>query len=444
MFPVPTGAGPSRRPSLTIWSLAALAAGLLLGILGHGSGASGFAALADAIRPLGDLWVAALQMTVLPLVLTYTLSAIVGAGAGRAIGKLAGRAILLFLAMLAAAGLLTVGLAPILVRLSPIDPAALASLARDVAVPEGARQAAGSGFGSLSDWVVGLLPRNLLESAVRGEILPLLLFTALLGVAITRLSGDRREALGGPIRALSAAMLVCVQWILALTPLGVFVITYRFTLGAGGGAAGILGAWVVLVSTLLLLTTALLYPVTVLLGRTTLLVFARAAAPAQLVAVTTRSSIASLPALVAGARDRLRLPDAATAFILPLSVSVFKINRTISSTAKLIFLAHLYGIALSPTTLAGFLVTVMILSFSTVGLPSGGTSFKTLPAYLAAGLPIEGLVLLEAVETIPDIFKTLLNVTGDMSAAAILSRSSRSARRAVAAAGQPQPAEEAV
>jgi Na+/H+-dicarboxylate symporter len=239
-------------------------------------------------------------------------------------------------------------------------------------------------------------------------------------------------------------MLVCVQWILALTPLGVFAITYRFALGAGGGAAGVLGTWVVLVSALLLLATALLYPVSVLLGCTTLSAFARAAVPAQLVAVSTRSSIASLPALVEGARDRLRLPDTATAFVLPLSVSVFKINRTISSTAKLIFVAYLYGIALSPTTLAGFLITVMILSFSTVGLPGGGTTFKTLPAYLAAGLPIEGLVLLEAVETIPDIFKTLLNVTGDMSAATILSRSSLAARGAVAAQGEIRPPEEAV
>ena len=320
----------------------------------------------------------------------------------------------------------------------------MTSLANGVAIPEAARQAAGSGYGSLADWLSGLLPRNLLESAVRGEVLPLLLFTALLGIAIARLPDDRRAVLERPIQALAAAMLVCVRWILAFTPLGVFVFTYGFALGAGGQAAGVLGAWVLLVSGLLILATALLYPASVLLGRTTLRTFARAVAPAQLVAVTTRSSIASLPALVEGARDRLRLPDAATAFVLPLSVSVFKVNRTISSTAKLIFLAYFYGIPLSATTLASFLITVMILSFSTVGLPLGGTNFKTLPAYLAAGLPLEGLVILEAVETIPDVFKTLLNVTGDMSVATILSRSSRAAHAAGAATGDIRPATEAV
>jgi Na+/H+-dicarboxylate symporter len=109
--------------------------------------------------------------------------------------------------------------------------------------------------------------------------------------------------------------------------------------------------------------------------------------------------------------------------VLPLSVAVFKVNRTISSTAKLLFLAHVYNIPLSAQTIAAFLATVILLSFSSVGVPDGGTAFATIPAYLAAGLPLEVVVVFEATTTIPDIFKTLLNVTGDMSAAAMLSRS---------------------
>jgi proton glutamate symport protein len=124
----------------------------------------------------------------------------------------------------------------------------------------------------------------------------------------------------------------------------------------------------VIVSGLLLLCTVLLYPVTSLLGRTTMRAFGRGAAPAQLVAVSTRSSIASLPALIEGVRDRLHLPASVTGFVLPFSVSVFKLNRTISSTAKLIFLAHIYGVALTPMTLATFVATVIVLSFSTVGI----------------------------------------------------------------------------
>ena len=156
----------------------------------------------------------------------------------------------------------------------------------------------------------------------------------------------------------------------------------------------------------------------------------RAVAPAQLVAASTRSSLASLPALVAGARRHLNLPPSATGFVLPLSVSAFKVNRTISATVKLLFLAHVFGIPLGPGQLATFLATVVLLSFSTVGVPGGGAAFRTLPAYLAAGVPLEGVVILETVDTIPDIFKTITNVTGDMSAAILLSRSARTNPRA--------------
>jgi Na+/H+-dicarboxylate symporter len=121
--------------------------------------------------------------------------------------------------------------------------------------------------------------------------------------------------------------------------------------------------------------------------------------------------------------------------VLPLTVSLFKVNRTISGCSKLLFLAYVYGVPLTAGTIVSFVASVVVLSFTSVGVPNGGSAFKTLPAYLAAGLPIEGIIIAEAVETIPDIMKTVLNVTGDMSAAAVLSRSSRI--RVAAAAALP-------
>ena len=265
---------------------------------------------------------------------------------------------------------------------------------------------------------------------MRGEILPVLLFTVLLGIAITRLPAEQREPLSRMLKALAEAMLVIVRWILALTPLGVFALTLRFALGTGGDAVGMLGAWAAISSALLLLCILLLYPVAALLGRTSLLAFARAVAPAQLVAATTRSSIASLPALVEGGRDRLDLPDTATGLVLPLSVSLFKLSQIVMNMTKFIFLAHVCGVTLGPAKIVAFLITILILSFSTVGLPSRG-SVRSIPAYLAAGIPLEAVVFVDTVEAIPDIFQTVLNVTGAMSAATLLSRSSRSASGAI-------------
>jgi Na+/H+-dicarboxylate symporter len=187
------------------------------------------------------------------------------------------------------------------------------------------------------------------------------------------------------------------------------------------------GAFIVLVCGLLLLFTLLLYPVTAMLGNVSMRTFARAAAPAQLVAASTLSSIAALPALIEGAAQHLRLPSRYTGFVLPLCVSLFKFNRTVSATAKLVFLAHVYGVPLSSATLVVFMFTVILLSFGALGVPNGGQAFTTLPAYVAAGLPVEAIILLEATSIVPDMLKTVLNVTGDMSVAAILSRSERAA-----------------
>jgi Na+/H+-dicarboxylate symporter len=154
------------------------------------------------------------------------------------------------------------------------------------------------------------------------------------------------------------------------------------------------------------------------------------------VAVGTRSSLASLPALVAGGQQHLGLPPSATGFVLPLAVASFKLNMVVSGPVKLLFLAHVFQVPLGLPQMATFLITDLILSFSTAGIPSMGT-VRSIPAYLAAGIPLEGVLMLNAVDTIPDIFKTLTNVTADMSAATVLSRRER--RRVAAATAEAAP-----
>jgi Na+/H+-dicarboxylate symporter len=419
--------------SLTLWSLIALVAGLALGALGHGSRAIGFEIFGQIIDPLGRLWLAALQMTVLPLVVVYLLAAIVGAGGREKLGSLGTRAIVLFVAMLVFAALFTWAVTPPLIAAAAPDPSAFTLLQRATVVPQAAREAAAAGNASFSDWIGNLLPSNLFEAARRGDVLPLLLFSALLGVAIRRLPDERRRPLQPAIESLSEAMFTIVRWLLALTPVGVLALSYALGRDTGLEAVGVLAGLVVLQCGVMALFTLLLYPVSAVIGRVSIGAFARAVAPAQLVAVSTRSSIASLPALVEGARTNLDLPESSTSFVLPLTVSLFKVNRTISATSKLLFLAHVYAMPLSSGTIVTFIASVVVLSFTSIGVPNGGSAFKTLPAYLAAGLPIEGIIMAEAVETIPDIMKTVLNVTGDMSAAALLSRASRAPAVAPAA-----------
>jgi Na+/H+-dicarboxylate symporter len=417
----PLSGGPSSL-SRTAWALTSLGAGFAVGILAHETGVPLLGRFVEGVSVIGRLWVAALQMSVLPLVVSMTFVAIVGAGTRAAIGRLGARTLALFVAMLVAAGLLTLAIAVPAIRLYPVDEMARAAFRAGASTPSPHDAPARPGSGA--DWLIALVPVNIFEAAARGEILPVLLFTVLVGLAATRLSPERREALHRLFDALAETMMVVVGWILKLLPLGVFALCADFAYRVGIRATGALGFFVILACGILLLATALLYPVTILFGRTSLVRFARAVAPAQIVAVSTRSSLASLPALVEGGRRELGLPETATGFVLPLSVAAFKLSRTITSLIRVLFLAHILGIPMGIGPLASFFAVQLLMSFSTAGIPSVG-ALQSLPSYVAAGIPLQGVMILNAIDPIPDFFATLSNVTADMSAATILSRRER-------------------
>ncbi|MGZ5447765.1 MAG: dicarboxylate/amino acid:cation symporter [Thermoanaerobaculia bacterium] len=417
-----------RSPSLSTWALLALVCGLALGMLGHGWNAPFFGHLETIVKPFGTIWMAALQFVLLPLIAGQLLSAITGAAEGARVGRLGLRAMVLIVVMLTVAGIFTAVVTPPILSLYRVDPAMAASIEGATEVPAEARHETG-----------GALPNNLFEAARKGQILPILIFSALFGAAVRRLPEERRVPLTRLFQGLAEAMLIVVRWILLGTPAGVFGLTYVAALHSGGAAAGMMTAFIVLVCALLAVCIVLLYPITALLGRTSMRTFARAVAPAQLVAIGTQSSIASLPALVQGGTDHLGLPAKETGFVLPLCVSVFKLNRTVSATAKLLFLAYIYGVPIGIGTFTVFLVTVILLSFSAVGVPQGGVAFSTLPAYVAAGIPLEGIIVLEATAMAPDMLKTVLNVTANMSVATLLSRSARGSAGAEVE-GDPVPA----
>jgi len=419
-------------PSLAAWSLAALGAGLILGTVGQLTGIQSLWTLSATVAPVGNIWLNALRMTVIPLVITQLLAALVRSDADRSVAGLGGRALVLFILFLVAAGLFTLLVSTQILGFYAVPKELVASL-RVESIPEAALQAAQAKSTGLGEWLTGLIPSNLFEAAVRGDILQMLVFTVLVGVAAGRLPFERRAPLVGVIRSLAEAMMILVSWVLWGTPLGVFALILGLSLETGLGALNLFAAYIVILSGLLIFVTALLYPITAVLGRVRMRTFARAAAPAQIVAAGTQSSLASLPALVNGGQEHLKLPGEVTGFVFPLSVSTFKLNQAISPTFRYLLLAHVFGIPLGPGEMGTFLLVAIMLSFGVPGVPRGGGGFRTLPLYIAAGIPIEGVVLLEAVKTIPDVFMTTLNVTADMSVAVILTRGSR------ASGGAPVP-----
>jgi len=165
-------------------------------------------------------------------------------------------------------------------------------------------------------------------------------------------------------------VLVLVRWIIAVAPLGVFALMLGFTAHIGSAAVGALGYFVLTICALLFVQTVALYPVAAIAGGVSFREFALATFPAQAVAFSSRSSLASLPALIEGAEDELRLPHEIAGFVLPMAVSTFKVSAPIVWIAGALFIAKLYGVNLDTRQVVLIGAVSMILSFSGPGIPS--------------------------------------------------------------------------
>lgn len=408
-----------RRMSLTVRVLAGLVAGFVLGFIINAR--PELAGIVPWIEPLGTIFINAIRMTVIPLVVASLIVGVAGASDARAIGRVGGRALVLFvLFVLAGAVLAAVIAQPVVARL--IDPASTA------AVQGGAGGLTSTAAGSttvptFTQWLVDLVPANPIRAAADGAMLPLIVFSVVFGIALLSLDAARRRPVVGFFEGLADAMLVLVRWVLALAPIGVFALAVPLAARLGLSAAGALVGFIVFVSAALVAYMVLiLYPAAVLGGRVSLGEFARAIAPAQTVAFSARSSLAALPAMIEAAETRLRFPPAVSRFLLPLAASTFRTGTGVGLTVSVLFVARLYGVELSLPQIATVILTVVLTSFSVPGIPNG-TILVMVPVLVAAGIPVEGIGILLSVDTIPDMFRTTTNVTGHMTVAAVLSRS---------------------
>jgi Na+/H+-dicarboxylate symporter len=399
--------------------LLALGLALLGGGLIAATGNEGLLRATDAIVPIGTIWINAIRMTVVPLVVSLLVTGVAGAADLRAIGRIGGRSLLTFF-------LLLTGTAVVIMPLGVLAFRLLGTNASQPPLPAGAAEAAGEiaaggtapGFAA---WLTSLIPTNPVAAAADGAMLQLILFTLILALAIAKLAPVHRDPLLGLFRGLSEAMLVIVRWVVALAPLGVFALVLPLAARGGAGVAGAVGFYVVVYSLASILIILLLYPVVMVAARVPMTQFARAVLPAQSVAFASSSSLASLPALVEGAERVLALPARVSGFVVPLAVSTFKIAAPVSWTIGALFVAWFYGIPLSLGALATVAFASIFLAFAAPGVPRGAFLMLT-PLFLEIGLPAEGIGILIAVDAIPDLFATVLNVTGDMAATAIVAR----------------------
>lgn len=400
--------------------LIALGVALAAGVAIAASGSERLLHAAEAIAVVGTLWIDAIRMTIIPLMVALLITGVAGASDLRAIGRIGGRTLLTFFFLLLGAAVVIMPLLALTFAHLPGGGAGSAALPAGAAEAAKEIEASGAPPG-LAGWLASLIPTNPVAAAANGAVLPLILFTLLLALAIARSDDPGRQTLLGFFQGLSAAMLVLVRWVVALAPIGVFALVLPLAAKGGAALAGAFGSYIVIYSAASLLITALLYPAVAVAARVPVRIFARAVLPPQMVAFASSSSLASLPALIESAEDRLRLPERVSGFVLPLAVSVFKIAAPVSWTVGALFVGWFYGVPLHASQLAIVAFASIFLAAAGPGVPRGAF-LMLLPLFQAIGLPAEGIGLLIAVDAIPDLFSTVLNVTGDLAAAAIVAR----------------------
>ncbi|WP_086618280.1 dicarboxylate/amino acid:cation symporter [Erythrobacter tepidarius] len=396
-------------------TFAALVGGLVAGIAGAAAGAP--EAVREIAALIGGLWLRALQMTIIPLVAALLVLGLVQMIMAARVGTVARRMIALMVFVQLAGGAFTSFVMPPLLRAFPVPAGAEAFLAQtpsDVGeVPK------------VLDFLASLVSPNIIAAAAETAMLPLTIFFVMFAVAITRLPADQGERLLGLFHALGNVMLLIIGWVLAIAPIGVFALAYGVGVQSGGGAFAALGHYVLTVTMMGTFILVLAYAIAAGLGRRGLPAFARAVLPAQAVALSTQSSLASLPAMLDSA-SRLSLRASTAEFVLPLAVVVFRATSAAMNLAVVYYIAALAGIEVSPAIAIAGILIASVISLSAVSLP-GSISFVVSigPIALAMGVPVEPLALLVAVEMLPDLMRTLGNVTMNVAVTSAVDRAAQ-------------------
>lgn len=405
--------------SLTTRVLIGLVGGFLLGLALAGATSPAAATLLAVVAPVGTVFVSLIRMTVIPLVASMLVASVGSLASSGALGRAGARAAVIAVALLTVAAVISVLIAaPVLATLHIDQTVALALRGP---VTAGPATTSPSGAPTFGQWLIDLVPQNVAKAAADGAMLPVILFSVLFGFALARVTAERRDPVLRVAQGVADAMQRLVSFVLELAPIGVFALAVPLASKLGLAAAGAVVAYIGLVVSLTVLVgVAVLYPVGIVAGSMSPRAFIAFCAPAQAVAFASRSSPAALPAMIQSAQ-RAGLPPVVSGFILPLAASVFRVGGAVAMPVGVLFLARLYGVAPSPAQLGSVVFTTVLSSFTVPGIP-GGSIIAMVPVLAALNLPIDGIGILLAVDTIPDMFRTTENATGMLTLAAVLGR----------------------
>jgi len=391
---------------------AGLVGGLLFGLVAAVSGSPLLTSIAVGIEPVGTAFVNLLKMVVIPLVAAIIFVGVGTMGDLRRLGTLGAATLGFFGATSVVSILLGMGVMRLMLPLaSDAAPRAMESVA-----------AAPPALPGLTEFLLGLIPANPFAAAANGALLPLIVFTILVAAAAGALPARDRDKLLALARGVADALIKLVHWILLTAPVGVFALAAPMTARSGWAMLQSLGAFILAVLIGLLVFIALIYlPAVWFLARRSPWSFLKACASPGLIALSSASSAATLPAMLEAADRELRLSEPVSSFVIPLGSAVCRAGSALFQGAGVVFLAWLYGVPLGMTGIGGVVLAILLVSFTVAGIPAGGV-MSLAPALAGVGIPLDGLAVLLGVDRIPDMARTATNVVGVLAAGSVVDR----------------------
>jgi len=412
-----------------VWMALGLVAGLVLGLAAVFTHSPLLLAVTQWLRPLGTLFSNLLSMVVIPLVATALFAGIAGLGDLRRVGRLGVRTLAFFWGTTLTAIVIGFVVAALLLPLAPITPDQQAALRQTAAADSGAVGHAAEQITTGPQFIVELIPANPVRAAVDGNLLPLIVFITIFAVAAAALPDEKRHALTDLADVATQALIRIVRWVLLLAPLGIFAIAAGAVAKSGLELLTTMAVFILtVIAGLAVLIALVLLPLVALVARLSVWRYLRAIRASLLMAFSTTSSLATLPVMLEAAETDLRLSRTVAGFVLPLGASVGRAGSALFQAVAVLFVARLSDV---PLGLAGMFqagAAVFLASLTVASVPSASI-VSLVPAFTATGLPLTGLQLLLGFDRVPDMFRTMTNVFGTITAATVVDANGEEGQR---------------
>lgn len=389
-----------------------IALGLFLGLaVGLGAAITGHPilhAIARETAPLGQLFINAIKMVVIPLVVSVIFASIARLGDPRKLGKIGGLTLAFHWGTLIPA--ISIGMTVMFFGLK---------FTPDIQLPEVDTMPIPA-LQSIPDFIVSLVPANPFAAASNGRILPLIVFTALLAAASGTLPSDRRERLVTGAEDISQALIKLVWWILYIAPIGIFGLIAPATAVLGWGLIQSLGVFIICVfAGLLLLMFFVFLPLLYAIAKMRPVRFLKGTMGATSIAFSTTSTAAAIPVSLEETTRNLGVSETVADLTIPLGASMYRPGSALFQGAAIVFLAHLYSVPIPLAAVGAAIFATFLVSLTVAPVPSSSVVTMA-PALDAVGVPVAGLAFMLGIDRIPDMMRSTVNLLGQISTAVIV------------------------